>query len=322
MPLIDGSSYPGPPKFLFNGHLETIFPDLFSKPGKVTYERTRFTLSDGDFLDLDWMRQDADRLVILSHGLVGSSDRPYILRAAKFYYEKGWDVLAWNCRSCGGEINNAFRLYHHGEIEDFTELLNWLDREKSYKSMALIGYSMGGSIVMKYAGVTSDAISPKIKAVVSFCAPFEIEPCAQNMDHRKNAIYSYVFRRDIKEKLYLKDKQFPGRLDLDRINKAKSWREFDEHFSARINGFSSADEFYYHASVKHFLSGLSVPTLSVNPINDPIIPYEVVPLAFAKQNKNLHAELPKRGGHVGFSLPKADFSWMEYRSVEFIEQFL
>ena len=116
MPVIPHSSYPGPPAYLRNGHLQTVVPSVFRKVKGVDYERERLELPDGDFLDLDWLDSRSKRLLIVTHGLEGDSHRHYVKGTAKLFSAAGWDVLAWNCRSCSGEMNRAFRLYNHGEM--------------------------------------------------------------------------------------------------------------------------------------------------------------------------------------------------------------
>ncbi|RYF62249.1 MAG: alpha/beta hydrolase, partial [Cytophagaceae bacterium] len=118
MPVI-ASAYPGPPRFQYNAHLQTIIPSLTRRIPGVIYQRERLTLADGDFVDLDWLRKPANtRLVVLTHGLEGDSHRHYMMGSARLFHEQQFDVLAWNCRSCSGEMNRAFRLYNHGEIGD------------------------------------------------------------------------------------------------------------------------------------------------------------------------------------------------------------
>jgi len=152
MPIINQSTYPGPPSYLFNGHLQTIVPSVFRKVEGVAYERERFLLADGDFVDIDWLDTRSKKLVVLTHGLEGDSGRHYIKGTAKLFSQNGWDVLAWNCRSCSGEMNKAFRLYNHGEIGDISELINHALRTKHYEKIVLVGYSMGGNISLKYVG--------------------------------------------------------------------------------------------------------------------------------------------------------------------------
>ncbi|MDZ4681050.1 MAG: alpha/beta hydrolase, partial [Saprospiraceae bacterium] len=121
MPVLHHSTYPGPPFLQFNGHLETMAPML--RRVEVAYERERLELSDGDFVDLDWVDRGSRKLVLLTHGLEGGSDRPYMKGMARYFADCGWDALAWNCRSCSGEMNRLLHLYHHGEIGDISEVI-------------------------------------------------------------------------------------------------------------------------------------------------------------------------------------------------------
>lgn len=172
MPIINQSTYPGPPRYLFNGHLQTIVPSVFRKVEGVVYERERFFLSDGDFVDIDWLDTRSKKLVVLTHGLEGDSGRHYIKGTAKLFSQNGWDVLAWNCRSCSGEMNKAFRLYNHGEIGDISELINHALRTKHYEKIVLVGYSMGGNISLKYVG----AKGKELPDVVQGAPPFQPLP--------------------------------------------------------------------------------------------------------------------------------------------------
>ncbi len=170
MPIIN-SSYSNPPFYLFNSHLETIVPSLFRKvEGK--YESERLELPDHDFLDLDWMRGHQDKLVIISPGLEGSSERPYSKGVAHYFYHRGWDALAWNCRGCSGEINRLPRFYHHGATEDIAAVIDYAIQKK-YKKIALVGFSMGGSMSLKYIGERKDNLPSEIKSVVGFSVPCE-----------------------------------------------------------------------------------------------------------------------------------------------------
>lgn len=152
MPIIH-SPYPGPPAYQYNGHLQTIIPSLTRKVTGIPYERERLVLTDGDFVDLDWIKAGKSRLVVLTHGLEGDSNRQYIRGTAKLFAQHNYDVLAWNCRSCSGEMNQAFRLYNHGEIGDLGEVIDHALRTIGYQEVVLVGYSMGGNITLKYLGV-------------------------------------------------------------------------------------------------------------------------------------------------------------------------
>ena len=153
MPVSENSTYRRS-SLLFNGHLESIFPALFRKVNNVKFERERLTLFDGDFVDLDWLNSNSRQLVILTHGLEGDSSCQYILGMARMFSDHHWDVLAWMCRSCSGEMNRAFRMYHHGEISDIGEVIQHALKTKNYEKIILIGFSMGGNISMKIFGRT------------------------------------------------------------------------------------------------------------------------------------------------------------------------
>ena len=148
MPSIHNKSYKRPAQFI-SSHLETIYPALFRKvTGLTTPERERLTLPDGDFVDLDWRKQGSKKLVIIQHGLEGSSDRPYILGVAKHFFNHGFDTLAWNYRGCSGEMNKAVRFYHSGATDDLGEVVKRALPE--YSEVYLVGFSLGGNMTLKY----------------------------------------------------------------------------------------------------------------------------------------------------------------------------
>lgn len=318
MPLIRKSSYPGAPFYQFNGHLQTIVPAFRPLKDIPPYERERLELPDGDFLDLDWIDRQSKKLVVLSHGLEGNSDRRYIRAMAKTFAGKGWDILAWNCRSCSGEMNRNLRLYNHGEIEDIGSVIAHALRTKNYEEVVLIGFSMGGSISLKYTGVNADVLPDVIKKVIAFSTPVDLGSSVGLLDQRQNAFYRYRFMRSLKAKLTEKDKQYPGVIDLSNFERVQQWTDFDEFFSAPINGYDSAQDFYYKASAIHFMNAINIPTLLVNAKNDPILSPECYPTSFCENHPFIYLEQPKEGGHVGFSLGRNTDSWAEIRALEFV----
>lgn len=319
MPIIHKSSYTGPPFYQFNGHLQTILPGMFRKV-EVSYERERFTLSDGDFVDLDWHVHNRHRLALLSHGLEGNSERPYIKGMAKLFAEHGWDVLAWNCRSCSGEMNRNFRLYNHGEIGDFGEVIEHINRTKNYDQIVLIGFSMGGSITLKYLGVHGNQIPDNITKAVAFSTPCDLKSGAEILNEPQNKIYRNRFLKKLKIKLAAKAAQFPGKLDLTKLEDVQIWRDFDNFFSAPVNGYRDADDFYTQASARNFISGITIPTLLVNAQNDPILTPLCSPVEICEPHPHIFLETPRQGGHVGFELPRKQYMWSEYRALAFCEE--
>ncbi len=316
MPLIAHSSYLRTPPLHWNGHLQTILPALTRKV-IVPYERERLELPDGDFVDLDWLDKKSRRLVVLSHGLEGNSHRSYIQGMARFFAAQGWDALAWNCRSCSGEMNRKLRLYYHGEIEDFGEVIRHALRTKDYEEIVLMGFSMGGSITLKYLGVHGAQIPAPVKKGIAFSTPCDIESSIRTLELPRNRFYRNRFFSKLRKKIEQKARMFPGAIDLAKFSLIKTWRDFDELFSAPINGFGSAMEFYSHASCVNFMAGIRVPALLVNAKNDPILSPECSPEALCREHPHIFLETPAKGGHVGFTLHRHDHSWMEYRAWEF-----
>ncbi|MFC5412843.1 YheT family hydrolase [Larkinella bovis] len=320
MPVLRHSSYPGAPRYLINGHLQTIIPSMFRRIEGVTYERERLTLADGDFVDLDWIDRRSDKLVIMTHGLEGDSHRHYIKGTAKLFAQNGWDVLAWNCRSCSGEMNRAFRLYNHGEIDDLGEVIQHVLRTKPYRELVLVGYSMGGNIALKYAGVHGKNGPDALRKVVAVSSPTDLEASVRQLDLPRNRFYRNRFMKKLILKLQQKADRFPGKLDMTNLQQVRHWRDFDQFFSAPVNGYRDADDFYTQASAVNYMPDIAVPTLLVNAQNDPLLSSECSPAWLADKHPNIYLETPKTGGHVGFAVRNDEFTWIERRALEFVQQ--
>lgn len=315
MPLITSSSYKNP-FWLFNGHLETIVPSIFRK---VTgrYQRERFDLPDGDFVDLDWMKGNNHQLVIISHGLEGNSERHYSKGLATYFHRHGWDALAWNCRGCSGEINRLLRFYHHGATEDLAAIIDHSIR-LGYKKIALAGFSMGGSMSLKYLGEHGAGVPHEVKACVAFSVPCHLGSSAAELDKPSNRFYLNRFLKKLERKIRAKAGLHPGKISCENFNTIRSFREFDNCYTAPLHGFTDADDFYTRASSLPHLAAIAVPTLLVNALNDPFLPEACYPYELAKNHLMLYLETPDRGGHVGFSLGGKNENWMELRALEFI----
>ncbi|GAB3941907.1 alpha/beta fold hydrolase [Spirosoma harenae] len=319
MPLIQ-SAYPGPPAFQYNGHLQTIIPSLTRTVKGVVYERERLTLSDGDFVDLDWIDNSCNQLVILTHGLEGDSNRQYIRGTAKLFSQANYDVLAWNCRSCSGEMNHEFRLYNHGEIGDISEVVQHALKTKHYDKIVLVGYSMGGNITLKYLGVHGKQLPDVVKGGVAISSPTDLGASAQLLDRAANRFYRNRFMKKLVVKISQKAERFPGRIDLSKLRQVKLWRDFDEFFSAPINNYQNAEDFYAQASAVNFMPDISVPILLLNAQNDPLLSLECSPGWLAEAHKYIYLETPKAGGHVGFQVYGDGYTYAERRALAFLEK--
>lgn len=320
MPLIEPSTYPKPPFYLFNPHLETIVPSAFRKVKLPAYERERMSTADNDFLDLDWLRRGGKQLVVISHGLEGSSDRPYVKGMASAFYKAGWDVLAWNCRTCSGEINKAARMYHHAVSDDLDAVIQHALKSNRYEELALVGFSMGGSISLKYLGEYSSQLPSVLKRAVAFSVPCDLGASARELSRKGNGFYRKRFLRKLGKKIKAKEAQMPDLVNSEGLEKIKHFSEFDNRFTAPIHGFKNADDFYYQASANTHLPNINIPTLIVNAKNDPMLPASCYPVALAKELPSIYLEMPEFGGHVGFTLAGQDVNWAEQRALQFISE--
>ncbi|MDZ7647158.1 MAG: alpha/beta fold hydrolase [Cytophagales bacterium] len=316
MPLVESSAYQ-PPFFLFNNHVETIMPSIFrTVPG--SYTRERIELHDGDFLDLDWFSKSGNKLVIVSHGLEGNSERHYAKGMAAYFFKQGWDAVAWNCRGCSGEINRLPRFYHHGATDDLAAVVDYAV-EKNYKHIALVGFSMGGSMTLKYLG--EQGIHTKIKSATVFSVPCHLGSSASELEKPANKFYLQRFLKKLEKKMLAKSHLFPELISIKGFKNISSFREFDNRYTAPLHGFADADDFYSKASCGPYLSTIQTPALIVNAINDPFLPEACYPYALAKDHASVHLETPNKGGHVGFSLKTLSENWMEKRAFEFINAY-
>jgi hypothetical protein len=306
------------PYYLFNKHLETIIPSTVRQVKGLNPQSVRLDTPDDDFVDVDcYLKKEVNRAVVISHGLEGSSDRPYVLGAAKLFFDNDWDVYAWNCRSCSGVMNKQFRLYHHGDIDDLSLVVQWVAEKTKYDEVVLLGFSMGGSMTLRYAGVAGNEIIPKIKKAMAFSVPVDLAGCSEKLEEPANRVYKNKFIRKLSQKIRLKAQQYPDRLNIKDLKKVKKIWDFDELFTAPIYGFAGADDFYKRASSKPFISSIRIPTLLVNALNDPFLPASCYPYEEVERSSYVFMETPKRGGHVGFLEKGNAHAWSERRALKF-----
>jgi hypothetical protein len=319
MPLLQNSDYISP-FYMFSGHLETILPALFRKAGNVFYARERITTNDQDFLDLDWSKVGSRKLVLISHGLEGDSHSPYNLGMVKALNKVGWDALAWNYRGCSGELNKVCRFYHSGETKDLHFVLQHVVPQ--YDEIALIGFSIGGNITLKYLGEQHTSIHPKIRSAACFSVPCHLESGAMHLAKAANKVYLNRFLKSLKNKIRTKEAAMPGTFDLTDIDKISNFQEFDDKYTAPLNGFKNAKEYWNDSSSIFYIKNISIPTLLVNAKNDPFLTEKCYPIEEAKLNENFFLEIPTKGGHVGFFFHNKDYNfWSEKRAIEFIKNY-
>lgn len=316
MPIVDSAFHP--PFWLRSGHLQTILPVILPRRSKVTFTEERLELADGDFLDLAWLRYGRDRLAILCHGLEGDFHAGYIRGMSAAMADAGWDVLAWNFRGCSpGSVNRLLRSYHSGETDDLREVIQ--HARSAYARLALIGFSLGGNIVLKYLGERRP--DSKIGGGVAISAPVDLAASTRSLDtHLGNRLYLRRFLKTLIAKVEAKAVHFPEQLDLGGLRQTRSFLEFDDRYTARIHGFRDGADYWRQCSSRQFLPGIGVPTLLLNARDDPFLPDECFPAPEARENPHFYLETPAHGGHVGFigGRHPDKRTWAERRAVGFL----
>jgi predicted alpha/beta-fold hydrolase len=327
MPVLKASTYSAPWFLKGMPHAQTIFPNLFRRVASPVFKRERIETSDADFLDIDWSFKNQNspsfkKLAILSHGLEGSTDRWYIRGMVHALQGAGYDALAWNFRGCSGCVNRLLSYYHSGKSEDLDTVIQSILKNRDYEEIVLIGFSVGGNITLKYLGERGKNIPANVLKAVCFSVPVDLEASSRELAKPANRIYMSRFLKTLKEKVRLKMAMFPGEIDDRDFKKITNFKEFDDRYTAPLNGFKNAHEYWAAASSKQFLEDISIPTLLVNAKNDPFLNADCFPIVEAQANENLLLEMPAEGGHMGFT----DFKnkkeyWSERRAIEFLKSF-
>lgn len=318
MPLLKSTYKPS--GIYRSADVNTIYAATLRTVKLPPYIRERITLRDDDFLDLDWSYADepkGQKAAILLHGLAGSADRPYMKGMARILNKNGWDVIAMNFRGCSEELNKYFKSYHGGSTNDLEDVIDHVNKIEKYKQLALVGFSLGGNILLKYLG--EDRQIPKeIKAAVAVSVPCDLSGSLGEISRTRNFIYSKRFELKLKEMLFARSKKFPDKLSKQEIEACSSLNDIDELYTSRAHGFENAADYYKRNSSRQFLENIQKPTLLISAKDDSFLSNSAYPVQEAENSKFLHLEIPAHGGHVGFVLPGPDF-YHEKRTVEFLE---
>ena len=318
MPIVSPSSY-RPPLLFRSGHLQTVYPSLFRRVTGVDYRRRRLTTPDDDFIDVDLSSVGAGRIAVVTHGLGGNSSRQYVLGMVRELNRCGWDALAWNFRGCSGEPNRKLRFYHSGDTDDLHSVIGHVLNNGPYTDIALLGFSLGGNITLKYIAERVDPASSRIRAAVVFSVPCDLRAGALKMGSPANSLYMKRFIRLLHENIRRKMVLFPEEIDDRGYESIRNFRQFDDRYTAPLHGFQDAEDYWRRSSSKPLLHNISIPTLLVNAKDDPFLDESCYPFDQARENPFFHLETPTHGGHVGFVSSNAEGRyWSESRAVEFL----
>ena len=305
-----------PPKLLFTGHLQTIYPALLRQVKLIKpYLNERIATSDADFLDLFWLKQKSNQLVIISHGLEGDANRAYIKGMANVHYHHGFDVLAWNYRGCSPQLNITKSMYHSGATADLMCVVSHASTH--YDQIYLVGFSLGANLTLKFLG--ESGVPNQVKKACVFAAPLDLKSASVNLSITKKYLYELRFINSLKKKATAKHTQFPGLFDLKKLQKIRTIYEFDDLVTAPIHGFKDAEEYYTKCSSKHFLNRIQIPTIILNALNDPFLTPEILNTHLADQSKEVNYQITKAGGHCGYPSFNKPFYWTEHFAVDFFK---
>lgn len=319
MPIIQHSTYAPPSSIFKNRHWNTIYPSLFRRVKNVHYQRERITTPDDDFIDLDWIMKAKNKVVIICHGLEGKAESAYVKGMAKIFAQNDWSVCAYNYRGCSGEPNKQIRAYHSGATDDL-ELVIQTVLSKKFETIALVGFSLGGNLVLKYTGEQGANINPAIKKTAALSTPVHLESSSEVLQQPHNWLYMKRFASKLRKKIKSKEKILEqGGFDVATLLHAKTFKVFDELFTAKAHGFSSRIDYYTKCSSLQFLENIAIPTLLINAEDDPFLSSECFPKTIASNHQFFYLETPKHGGHVGFTtFGNEGTFWSERRVFEFV----
>lgn len=304
-----------------NPHLQTLWAPLLRKPPKPRRWRERVSLSDGDFVDIDWAGPTTGPIVLILHGLTGSSNSVYVLGLQQVLSQQGVRSAAMNFRGCSGEPNELPRMYHSGDTQDAREVLHWLRQRHPHTRIAAAGFSLGANVLLKWLGEESDQSS--LSAAVAVSVPFELQLSAERMNEGASMIYRQHMMSELKRSLTEKKRLFRRHRATAKLNvldelgdhhRHKTFREFDHHLVAPLHGFDSADHYYAVSSCRQYLSRITTPTLILHSQDDPVCKPAAIP-ALSELSPSTTLELSQWGGHVGFvagSLFRPHY-WLEHR---------
>ena len=304
-------------------HRQTLMARVLRPDNGPPTVRERLETPDGDFFDVDWSAEPGPNapVVVVLHGLEGSSRRRYVQSVCRSLFDRGVRTAAINFRGCSGEANRALRFYHSGDTADLAWFLDEIARRHPDRRRGAVGFSLGGNVVLKYAGERSDGGRDSIDALAAMSVPYDLDASAALIERSfMGRQYSAYFLRSLHRKIEMKRERLAEVLDMGALDTVTTIRGFDDAATAPLNGFANAADYYARSSSNRFLAGIRVPTLLLHAEDDPFLPVASIPRAVAAENPHLHLVVSKRGGHVGFleGRPWAPRFWGESAIADFM----
>jgi hypothetical protein len=319
--MLQSTTTYNPQSIFKNKHFNTIYRTFFHQ-FSVSYSRERLETNDGDFLDLDFSNVGSHKIVVIIHGLEGSSNSKYVQSLSHVLNNSKFDTVAINLRGCSGEPNRLLSSYHSGKTDDLDAVLTYLENHFAYQEYYIVGYSLGGNMTLKYAGEKGSSISKKIQKVVGVSVPCDLKGSSESLSTFWNKIYMERFLITLKQKALEKLKLFPNSfLNQEKIKNATNFFDFDNLYTAPAHGFIDANDYWSKCSSKQFIPEIKIPSLLVTAQDDPFLSPTCFPVKEAQENVFFTLEMTKYGGHVGFNdkFPTSQGLWLEDRIVNFFQ---
>jgi predicted alpha/beta-fold hydrolase len=314
------------PLWLPGGHAQTLYAALAVPRPRVAYRRERWDTPDGDFIDLDWVEERGTSndkrsrapLVVLFHGLEGSSRSHYAVALMAAVRDAGWRGVVVHFRGCSGEPNRLARAYHSGDAQEIDWIIRRLRAQNAATPLFATGVSLGGNVLLKWLGETGASARGVVDRAVAMSAPVDLMAAGNALDRGFNLVYVRSFLWTLKSKSQEKLTRFPGLYDADAVRGSRTLREFDDLVTAPLHGFRNTDDYWTRASAKPWLRGIEVPVLMVNARDDPFLPSGALP-AQHEVAPSVLLEQPEQGGHAGFVSGRfpGDLNWLPARVLEF-----
>jgi len=299
-----------------------MFATLFRRRPSLALRRERIELDDGDFLDLDWGPRTHGPVVLVLHGLEGSSGSPYASGMLEIAHARGWRGVVMHFRGCSGELNRLPRSYHSGDTRDLADVVSHLRASGDVPALAAVGYSMGGNVLLKWLG--ERGANAPLAAAVAVSVPYTLSLTADRLTRGLSRIYQRRLIGDLRAKLRRKFSHRASPIDLERAHGSRNFWEFDDRVTAPLHGFKDVHDYYSRSSSRQYLRDISVPTLMLHAEDDPFMTPEGLP-SHDELSPSIALEVSARGGHVGFvhgNLPWRPRYWLEERIPAFLESYL
>ena len=311
-----------PAKFATNPHIQSMWPTfIMRRHADLETRRERLELADGDFLDLEWYGEPTNPIIILLHGATGDLGSPYIKYLMPTLVAHQWQPVMMYYRGYSGEHNRLNVGTHAGQTDDFATVITTLKQRYPTQSLAAIGFSQGGNMLLKYLGEYQNKAI--LDCAIAVSPPFQLRSIANRIRHGFSKLYQWHLLRELREFYKIKFQYRPAPFDIKNIDSYKSFWQFDDKVTAPLNGFKGAVDYYRQASCSHYLPTIKTPTLILHAKDDTFMSPDIIPTAKDLSETTI-LELSAHGGHLGFvsgTILKPHF-WLTTRIPEFLQNYL